>query len=336
MSQPQAPWAHVPLGTVLVLCLLSSIHGCGDSVQQGSRPAKPTTSFSPYSNDEMRQFRAYVVQLIKEGFPGVKVQEGTLASELLLDEARLSLDNVYRLASQAADESERRMLVVEFLSTSIPTIPMSREPPESWKDAKPLIRVQLIPVELVEELQRLDKGAETPSGGPIVEMVAPGLYRAAMFDLPYGMMYLQQDQARAWGVPFSTVLSAGSVNLGIASTSAPWNSILTDSLKILEIQPVDSYEAARITLPKIRKFVSEHLGSPFYFGVSDRQSLIAWSTDTKPATRSELASQVSSDFMQRPHPISPHVFLATEGEISLFSRFDSTSGQHLQVKAPPD
>ena len=83
---------------------------------------------------------------------------------------------------------------------------------------------------------------------------------------------------------------------------------------------MDGFDAVRIVVSGVRDSIAEHLGSSFYFGVPNRDFLICWSKNGNAEFQDQMRGQISSDFDERPYPLSRKAFQVTlGGDIELVS-----------------
>jgi uncharacterized protein YtpQ (UPF0354 family) len=78
---------------------------------------------------------------------------------------------------------------------------------------------------------------------------------------------------------------------------------------VVIINTMDSFDAARILLPDLRKFITENLGTPFYFGIPNRDFLICFSAEADEEMQQNIRQQIFTDFGERPYPLSKFTFI---------------------------
>ncbi|HLA94243.1 MAG TPA: hypothetical protein VK612_00880, partial [Pyrinomonadaceae bacterium] len=84
-------------------------------------------------------------------------------------------------------------------------------------------------------------------------------------------------------------------------------------------------DAVRIVDEGLQQLISEQIGSPFYAGVPNRDFLICWSKNNDKEFQNQMRSQISSDFDERPYPLSRNAFEVNAGgkiTPAIFSDFD--------------
>jgi hypothetical protein len=68
----------------------------------------------------------------------------------------------------------------------------------------------------------------------------------------------------------------------------------------------------------MRAVVAEHIGSPFFAGVPNRDFLICWSATGDREFQEKMRQQISSDFDEQPYPLCRLALIVTEdGEIEI-------------------
>jgi hypothetical protein len=80
---------------------------------------------------------------------------------------------------------------------------------------------------------------------------------------------------------------------------------------------MDGFDAVRIIVPEFQQLIAEHIGTPFYVGVPNRDFLICWSKSDDKEFQNQMWSQVSTDFTERPYPLSGRAFEVNSESIVL-------------------
>lgn len=138
-----------------------------------------------------------------------------------------------------------------------------------------------------------------------------------VLDSDDGYLYLKREDALRWKKPEKELLDIAIANLDEASRKMRMQSSDNEEAKWIGIETKDGFDAARILIPKLREFLASRLGSPFFFGVPNRDFLICWSTGSSPRFSDFTAAKLKKDFETQPYPLSLHVFeIADDGTIT--------------------
>jgi uncharacterized protein YtpQ (UPF0354 family) len=148
---------------------------------------------------------------------------------------------------------------------------------------------------------------------PVLSIPFCGEVRIAfVLDSERTFRYVTEDMFETWNVNIKEVTDLAIANLEQRSDDLAAASVQGS---LLAIKTNDSFDAARILSPAIRKLIVESVGSPFCFGVPNRDFLVCW-----PKTDEMIAIwgiQVKTDFEEQPYAISGCIFECDEqGEIS--------------------
>lgn len=84
--------------------------------------------------------------------------------------------------------------------------------------------------------------------------------------------------------------------------------------RLILVTTNDGFAASRLLHPELHRLMSGPLGSPFYAGVPDRDTLVVLSHH--PNLRKRIARQVRKDCKDSAYSIAPHLFLVTADGIA--------------------
>ncbi len=199
-------------------------------------------------------------------------------------------------------ESTLQTLVEEHfafvLSTEEPAVPPLAE-------ALPRLRPQVMPPEYAQQAPIVSF--------PFGDSLAVGI----VIDSEKGYLYLKREDADRWGRTPDSLLEAAIENLNQASREIAMQSTENEEVKFIGIETKDGFDAARILIPKLRGFIADRIGSPFFFGVPNRDFLICWNMDASAKFLQFTKNKLKKDFENQPYPLSPSLFeIDADGNIT--------------------
>ena len=134
-----------------------------------------------------------------------------------------------------------------------------------------------------------------------------------VLDSEKGYTYVRNEDALQWRKSDGELLDIAVANLDEASRKIPMQTADSTEAKWVGIEIKDGFDAARILIPNLRKFVSSRLGSPFRFAVPNRDFLICWNTEASTRFFDFTKSKIRKAFEVQPYPLSPHIFEIGDG-----------------------
>ena len=173
----------------------------------------------------------------------------------------------------------------------------------SFEDVLPQLRPQLMPQEYAQR-------------APIVSIpFGKTLCVGIVVDDEKGYLYLNQEDISQWQKSPEALLDTAIENLDKASSKLVMHTSKNEQAKFISIGAQDGFDAARILSPKLHDFISEQIGSPFHFGVPNRDFLICWSAASEKFM--EFAkTKIRKVFEEQPYPLSPNTFVIdSKGEV---------------------
>lgn len=245
----------------------------------------------------MRAFQTRVASVLREIYPEKKIVIAGDPQAIEFEGALCGITNI-RATFLLSDETEETLR--EIVENQFGILVANRELVDDrehldWETASSQIMPQLMPVEFLDRLPVVNQ----PFGDQIV--------LAFVLDSDKSYSYVNADDLNRWKISESELHTTAIKNLddrskGIEVTEVPGPNGL------VVINTLDSFDAVRIVSPKIQKFVSEILGSSFYFGVPNRDFLICWTKNEDEEFQKSLRGQISQDFDERPYPLSRFTF----------------------------
>jgi uncharacterized protein YtpQ (UPF0354 family) len=253
---------------------------------------------------DMRSFRTQVLALFRQKFPDIPVTPGKDDGSIDIETTTVNLGNIYaRVRSMTAEQ--RKAAIIDFLDRAVESHKLAQaERTPSWSEAKKLLRPRLSSVEPLREVPSL-----------LTQEYAPGVVVAYVLDLGQTLRYVDRSDCEKWGLerPFDLhiVNDWAITNLEQLSAVVPIKPkrLSGHSGKFTAIEEDDTYDAARLLLPKFRTRLLSVLGQRIFVGIPCRDRLVACSADF--TALSAFVGMVVEDYRQQPYPITDTVFLVT-------------------------
>jgi len=251
---------------------------------------------------DMRAFQAQVLEIFRRKYPDISVTPGKDDGSIDIETTTVNLGNIYsRVRSMTAEQ--RKAAIIDFLDQAVESHKLARsEKAPSWSEAKKLLRPRLTSVEPLREVPSL-----------LTQEFAPGVVVAYVLDLGQTLRYVDRSDCEKWGweKPFDLhiVNDWAITNLEQLSAVVPVKSkrLSGNSGKFTAIEEDDTYDAARLLLPKFRTRLLSVLGPRIFVGIPSRDRLVACSADF--TALSAFVGMVAEDYRQQPYPITDTVFL---------------------------
>jgi uncharacterized protein YtpQ (UPF0354 family) len=253
--------------------------------------------FKKRSAAEPESFRDRVLEIVRVSYPGMPFETSAQSADVIIAKGtQIGLQNLKAKFDQS-DRSQQTLeqLVAEhfqFVLHGEPTVP-------DFATAQPKFRPQIMPPEYAQQAPILSF--------PFGRTLAIGI----VLDSDKGYLYLKREDALRWNKSEKELLDIAITNLDEASRKMQMQSSDNEEAKWIGIETKDGFDAARILIPKLREFLASRLGSPFRFGVPNRDFLICWSTGASPRFLDFTTAKLQKDFETQPYPLSPHAFEVT-------------------------
>lgn len=263
-----------------------------------------TRLFKKSDGDEQRAFQTKVLTLLRELHPDKSFEGSDDTQTILFDKQTLGLTNIrsnFLLGSQT--EGDLRDIVSEHFRNVLAGLSLAERDELNWERSKGLLKPQLMPKDFLQKIPLISR----PFGLEIVI--------GFVIDSEKAYSYVSKADVDRWAVDEKEIHEAALDNLNAASKGMELQ-VFPGTNAFAVVNSMDGFDAARITLPEFREVFGENIGSPFYFGVPNRDFLICWAKSGDAAFQRQMQSQISQDFDERPYPLSRSVFEALEnGEI---------------------
>lgn len=172
----------------------------------------------------------------------------------------------------------------------------------SWPEAEPKLRPQIIRLEYLKAHPKT-----------VHSEFADRLAVAYVLDFGKTHRFVSTDDAAAWVKSARELHAVSLANLQKISKGISMQALNNE---IVMIDAGDSYDAARLLLPPIRKNVQEFLGEEYRIGIPNRDFLIFWSQRLAPDAIQKLEKQIAEEFAASPNPLSDKVMVFEEGRLA--------------------
>lgn len=245
-------------------------------------------------------FRQEVMEILARQRPAMTVKEAADADVIEIGSSRISLGNLSRHVRGIAGP-ERAAEIVSFIDRIVTAPPQDGPDFSTMEAAAANLRIQIAPAEYVQQLKT--SGIAFP-----YRALSPYVVIAYALDEPQRLQYVSADKLAKWSVDISAVHERAIANLDFASRDIAIEprSAANGAGHFATFSMRDGYSAARILCPEFVKRLKAVLGETFFFGIPNRDFLVAWSADF--AAKAGFAAQVAKDYARQPHPLSPEVF----------------------------
>jgi hypothetical protein len=247
-------------------------------------------------SDNMRAFRDQVLQILRREYPDVPAQPGPDDGSIAIGPSILNLDNMHATA-RLLPAADREAAIVDFLARMMEgrdRADAAKDLP--WSEAKDVLRVRLV------SAQYFPPGAEV-----LRRPFAPGVVVAYAIDHGRQVQFASMTDRENWKVDPEQVHQTAIANLETLSGSVSIDIVeARGGGRFAAIATSDSYDAARLALPRFRARLLAALGEPMFVGIPNRDFLVAWSASN--AMFSTFVTRVADDFRKQPYAITSAIF----------------------------
>src|SRR5690606_20462964 len=246
------------------------------------------------------EFQDHVLSFLTDTYVSYEFKKSPEPLIIKMDSVELGLQNIYATYSaKEFEESELPSLLEDHFSRVIGSITTASERViPSWDQARGMVPPQLAPRNYTENT-------------PLVhEALDEYIVSAYVIDSDAGYQYVLEDDLKKWKIGVPELRVAANENLEAASREMAMQAS-NGQEKFVAVQVLDGYDAARILMPGLRKFLAEQLGSPFYAALSNRDFLVVWSDQNSQAFKEVAANKARKDFQTQPYSLSPKRFRVT-------------------------
>lgn len=250
------------------------------------------------------RFQTRVLEVLKRCYPELKQHPGPNVRTVLIENAEFDLQSLFIRCRKK--ETETESIVQQHFSH---VAAMIVRPPYSmtWPEVKEVVRPQLLPKEHAEKLH--------VHAYPIAGEIVAGI----VVDYKTAPWFIQEEHLKQWKIEASELYRASIQNL--AETHVEMEVTITEGTdRFIGLKAGDGYDAARILVPRIRKFAAEKLAEPYLAGIPNRDFLILWSRNCSKRFQEYAIAKVETDFTIRSYPLSTELFEVTESSVKPIPR----------------
>lgn len=262
-----------------------------------------TNLFKKSDLDEQRAFQARCVRILSDLYSDKTFEAAEDPLTLKVGESTLGLTNVrarFLLGTQT--EAELREIIREHFDKVFGALPIAEREGMSWEQAKLQLMPQLMPAEFLSKLPL----ASFEFGDQVL--------LGFVLDTEHAYSYVTEKELDQWAISKELLRETAFENLKERSNGIEMMAIPGDNAFVI-VSTMDGFDAARIVVPEMQQYFKETIGGSFYFGVPNRDFLICWSKSGDKKFQADMRAQVSSDFDDRPYPLSGRAFEITDDGI---------------------
>ncbi|MBM3846629.1 MAG: hypothetical protein FJ405_10150 [Verrucomicrobia bacterium] len=250
-------------------------------------------------------FQKKVLRVLADALPHRKWHPGGHPEIILADGISCNLANlratIKKLRSSKAEEKE---MITRHVAAVLDSLTKLELDELDWPQVRDKVRIQLTSESILSSAPL----AHVPLGG--------GLVKLAVVDSDVAFRYISAEDLIRWRINWDELEITACSNLNEACQGRTQVSYVPGPDRLIAVQTLDGFDAARILIPDFRAFVASKLGSPFLFGVPNRDFLICWSHDNSESFLKLTRGRLQQDHKSQPYPISPEVFEANRAQIA--------------------
>lgn len=260
--------------------------------------------------DEKRTFQNQIFDFLTENYSKYDFKKSDDPLLILCGENELGLSNIYNnflLSSQT--NYELKQLAEKHFEKVLSFKELFSEETETWDEVKSQLFPQLMPIEFKDNFSALSL--------PFADQVAIGF----VVDGEKAYRYVADSDLKNWEVDVSEIQRIAVENLASISGQIEMTYVPPPTAMVV-INTMDGFDTVRILDSYLRGFLTEKLGKSFFFGVPNRDFLICWSKSADSEFQKTVRNQISTDFEERPYPLSRNIFELNEHGDILLSDFE--------------
>jgi uncharacterized protein YtpQ (UPF0354 family) len=243
---------------------------------------------------EMRRFRTQVLEILGQKYPQLKARAGDEDSLIEVEVGVIDLTNLLGKVRELP-AGRQQAAIADYVDRLVERVGKEDTNRSSWAEMSKRLRPRLV-------------SSDMRQAAPMVLLreFATGALNAYVLDHGRQVEYVQRDMLEPWGVDSQRVHDSAVANLeGLSEDVEIELSKARGGGRFTAIDTDDSYDAARLVLPRFRARLLAALGTPIFAGIPNRDFLVAWSAD---APFSVFADRVAKDFGKQPYPITDAIF----------------------------
>lgn len=235
---------------------------------------------------DVHQFQDFALEIVQKEFTDQKFRKGDDAETLFSETQQFGLTNLYR--KYELDEASIRNEIIDSFRQFLTS--KQADSTFTWGQAKAKLRPRIVQKEYLNIQPKL---AYIP--------LTSSLIVTYVLDLGTMNRYVTTDDTAGWKKKQKEIHEVSLQNLESISKGL---AIQAMENGILVIATDDSYDAARVLLPRLQTKMRERLGVDFRIGLPNRDFLICWSKKLDGENVRKLKNQIADDFARMPYPLT--------------------------------
>jgi len=246
-------------------------------------------------SSDMLSFRSLVLGILRQKYPQLQAKVGEENSLIEIEPGIVDLTNIHGKVRQLPAD-QQQAAIVDYVDRMLEGIGQTGGANRaSWAKMSKLLRPRLVFPEMGQTLPSM-----------LLRAFATDAVNAYVLDHGRQVEYVQRDMLAPWGVDSQRVHDTAVANLEALSEDVEIElSKARGGGRFATIDTEDSYDAARLVLPRFRVRLLKALGTPIFVGIPNRDLLVAWSSDAPFAPFADRVAKVSRE---HPYPITDTIF----------------------------
>jgi uncharacterized protein YtpQ (UPF0354 family) len=247
-------------------------------------------------SSDMLSFRSRVLGILRQKYPQLQAKVGEENSLIEIEPGVIDLTNIHGKVRQLPAD-QQQAAIVDYVDRMLERVGQTGGVNRaSWAEMSKLLRPRLVSPDI-----RLSVPADM-----LLRAFATGALSAYVLDHGRQVEYVQPEMLAPWGVDSQRVHDTAVANLEALSEDVEIElRKARGGGRFTAIDTDDSYDAARLVLPRFRARLLEALGTPIFVGIPNRDFLVAWSSDAPFAV---FADRVAKEAREQPYPITDTIF----------------------------
>jgi uncharacterized protein YtpQ (UPF0354 family) len=246
-------------------------------------------------SSDMRRFRTQVLEILHQKYPQLRAKAGDEDSLIEVEVGVIDLTNLLGKVRQLPADRQQAA-IADYVDRLVERVgKLDDADRASWTEMSKRLRPRLVSPDMRQAAPIV-----------LVRTFAAGALNAYVLDHGRQVDYVQHDMLEPWGVDSQRVHDTAVANVEALSEDVEIEiSKARGGGRFTAVDTDDSYDAARLVLPRFRDRLLSALGTPIFAGIPNRDFLVAWSADAPFAV---FADQVAKDFGKQPYPITDAIF----------------------------
>ncbi len=253
--------------------------------------------FKSTDQDELRSIQSRTVDILKKAYPNKTIVKSPDPRQIEFDGRTCGLTNIHTnfLLTSQTDADLREIVINQFRILESNEQMLDDREDVDWESARSQLMPQLFPREFLSKIPLIFREFD--------DQVVLGF----VVDAEEAYSYVSVDDARSWNVDKNELNDIAFQNLAQRSRGIEIEAFPRPNGFVV-INTMDGFDAVRVTSNEIQSFIDELIGTPFHFGIPNRDFLICWEANKDKQFQNQFIGQIAHDFEERPYPLSPHSF----------------------------